>query len=127
MNQEKPIKTVDQILSERKFSPVEKLVELYEEIEGDANSITEQFGELPTTVKIDVHKLREKTLSSIMKCKQVEDGHRIKLAEIANKDPNKGDGNRKQGIILQRKVERLPNGKKVVKSIEVEIEQEEGT
>lgn len=120
------IKTVEQILSERGFSPVEKMLDLYGEIEEDVRETQDKFGELPATIKIDTQKLREKVLNSVMKCKQTEDGHRIKLLEMKQKNPDK-DNEPTKGVILQHERRRLPDGRVVIEKVAIEQREAEGS
>jgi len=113
-------KSVDEILRNRKFSPVEKLLDLYEELEEDGEYIREQIDanpELGTIINpVDNQKLRERVLSSVMKCKQTEDGLRIKLAQLDAANPNRDSGP-VQGIIMNHVERTLPDGRVVIEKV----------
>lgn len=124
----KRYRSTEEILLERNFNPVEKLLDLYDELENDQSDLQQKLEENPdwqgVITPIENQKLRERVLSGITKVKQIEDGHRIKLLEIEQKnpqDPTEG----KQGIILQHVKKTLPDGRVVIeKAIS---EQEEST
>lgn len=113
-------KSVDEILRNRKFSPVEKLLDLYEELEEDGEYIREQIEanpELGAVINtVDNQKLRERVLSSVMKCKQTEDGLRIKLAQLDAANPNRDSGP-VQGIIMNHVERTLPDGRVVIEKV----------
>lgn len=113
-------KSVDEILRNRKFSPVEKLLDLYEELEEDGEYIREQIDanpELGAVINtVDNQKLRERVLSSVMKCKQTEDGLRIKLAQLDAANPNRDSGP-VQGIIMNHVERTLPDGRVVIEKV----------
>ena len=122
------LKSVEQILEERGFSPVDKLLDLYDELEEDKLNLQQRLEENPEWVgvlnPIDNQKLRERVLTGVTKIRQTEQGHAIKLLEIEQKNPedkNKG----RQGIILQHHKRTLPDGRVVIEKVE-SIEQEEG-
>ena len=113
-------KSVDEILRNRKFSPVEKLLDLYEELEEDGEYIREQIEanpELGAVINtVDNQKLRERVLSSVMKCKQTEDGLRIKLAQLDAANPNRDSGP-VQGIIMNHVERTLPDGRVIIEKV----------
>jgi hypothetical protein len=124
------VKSVDEILRERNFSPVDKLLDLYDELEKDRDELNDRLQENPdwagVVSPIDNQKLRERVLTGITKVKQVEDGHRIKLLELDQKNPDKDSGTR-QGIILQHQKKQLPDGRIVIEKVSIEEQEASAT
>lgn len=120
------MKSVRDIIAEKNFSPVEKLVDLYEELETTYRDSLKELSE--KNPLLDSHarenqKIRERVLSSVMKFKQQEDAHVLKLAELENQKGNQKEGS--QGVILQHVRKELPNGKVVIEKVLVEQGKEE--
>jgi regulator of replication initiation timing len=120
------IKSIELILQQRNFSPVEKLLDLYEELEDDHQSLLQKLEENPewsgVLSPIDNQKLRERVLTGVVKCKQVEDGHKIKLLEIDQKNPKLGN-EVKQGVIMYHQKKQLPDGRTIIEKVSIEQEE----
>lgn len=111
------MKSIRQVLEERGFDPTEKLLSLYEELEKDAErleELLEQNEDMRSVVNpLENFKVKEKVLNTLLKSKQTEDGHVLKLAEIEQSKPK----DQKQGIILQHVKKQLPDGRIVIEKV----------
>jgi hypothetical protein len=113
------MKSIQQILEEANFDPTQKLLEVYQELEIDAQrmeAIIEQDESNRMIINpLDNQKIRAGILNGIVKSQQLEYGNVIKLKELEAKSNNTQED---KPVISAYVEEVLPDGRKVVKRID---------
>lgn len=114
------MKSIQQILEENNFDPTEKILEVYQELEVDAQrmeAIIEKDEDLRLIVNpLENQKIRAGILSNMVKSQQLEYSNVIKLKELEAKSGNKDDD--EKPIISAYREKTLPDGRKVVEKVD---------
>lgn len=114
------MKSIQQILEENNFDPTKKILEVYQELEIDAQrmeAIIEADESLRLVINpLDNQKIRAGILSNMVKSQQLEYSNVIKLKELEQK--NKSGTEDEKPIISAYRERTLPDGRKVVEKVD---------
>lgn len=121
------MKPIREILTARGLDPTEALVDLYEDIQRDiarinelmSTSDSEEAKACYTPVKSDSQKLTHKVLKDLVTAKQKEDDQLLKIEEM-----NRGNKDHKGGYLGAMERVKLPDGRVIVKRIEIDAKAE---